>query len=92
MSTKIPKYLAGGYLHFCFGLHEIGCYQFVEGNECGLMVDVQNRSELVAALRRILQDANLRARLGANAWATAGQRFDAPKVRERFRGVIAQAA
>jgi hypothetical protein len=92
MSTKIPQYLTAGRPLLCYGPGEVASCRFVEKNKCGLVVGVQDQSELVAALRRILQDADLRTRLGAKAWATAKLIFDAPEVRERFRSVIAKAA
>jgi glycosyltransferase involved in cell wall biosynthesis len=91
ISTKIPQYMASGRPLLSYGPGEVASCCFIEKNECGLVVGVQDKSELITALRKLLQDSTLRARLGAKAWATAQQRFNAREVRERFRSVIAQA-
>jgi len=92
MSTKIPQYMAAGRPIFCYGPSEVASCSFIEENECGIVVGSQNRSELAAAMRCILQDASLRNRLGTKAWAIARQKFTSEDVRERFRDVIAQTA
>jgi len=92
MSTKIPQYMAAGRPIFCYGPGEVASCRFIERNECGLVIGLQNRSELVGALRRMLQDAGLRDRLGTKAWTIARQKFNAEDVRERFRKVMSLAA
>jgi glycosyltransferase involved in cell wall biosynthesis len=92
MSTKIPQYAAAGRPLLCYGPGEVASLRFIAENECGLVIGSQERSELIQALRRMLQDAELRNRLGRNAWTTARQKFDAAEVRGRFRSAIAQAA
>ena len=92
MSTKIPQYMAAGRPLLCYGPGEVASLRFVADNECGLVIGSQDRAKLVAALRRIVQDAGLRNRLGTNARTTARQNFGAEDVRARFRDLIAQAA
>ena len=92
MSTKIPQYMAAGRPLLCYGPGEVASMRFVADNECGLVIGSQAQSKLVAALRRIVQDAGLRKRLGTNAWTTARQNFGVEDVRARFRELISQAA
>jgi glycosyltransferase involved in cell wall biosynthesis len=91
ISTKIPQYAASGRPLLCYGPGEVASLRFVRENECGIVVGSQDRSELLAALRRILQNAELRSRLGTNAWTTARQKFNTAEVRVHFRDVIARA-
>jgi hypothetical protein len=92
MSTKIPQYMAAARPLLCYGPGEVASMRFVADNECGLVIGSQAQSKLVAALRRIVQDAGLRKRMGTNAWTTARQNFGAEDVRARFRVLISQAA
>lgn len=40
--------------------------QFVEGSNCGVVVDALNREEIVAAMHMLVKDAQMRATMGAN--------------------------
>jgi len=47
---------------------------------------------LTAALRRLLADASLRARLGAAARETVRARFDARRAAQRYRALFGEIA
>jgi glycosyltransferase involved in cell wall biosynthesis len=61
--------------------------EIVEHEVTGLLVDPRDDSALVAALRRLLDEPALRARLGAAARARAEERFDVSVMAQRLDAV-----
>lgn len=92
MSTKMSQYMSAGRPVLCFGPGEVASCRFVAENEFGVVAGSEQDGSLDEALRTILGSAELRARLGENAWAVARRRFDAVSVQEQFRAALAEAA
>lgn len=63
-----------------------GCRQAVAEGENGFLVPVKDASALASKIKLLLDDAALRARLGARGREIAEERFDVEKVIERLRG------
>ena len=63
-----------------------GCRQAVVEGENGFLVPVKNSGELASKIKLLLDDPELRARLGARGREIAEERFDVEKVIERLRG------
>jgi glycosyltransferase involved in cell wall biosynthesis len=61
----------------------------VEASGAGLMVEPDDGHGLVEAARRLLQDSDLRERLGTAGRAYAEKTFDISTVGDRFEEVIA---
>jgi glycosyltransferase involved in cell wall biosynthesis len=92
LSTKLPQYLAAGRPILAYAPAHLASCQHVEQCHSGLAVGVRDPARLRAALQRLLQDCELRERLGAAAWRAARNRHDIHSERERFRAVLADAA
>jgi glycosyltransferase involved in cell wall biosynthesis len=65
-----------------------GIPEAIEEGETGLMVDEHDLAGFTAALRTLLADPALTARLGAAARAIALQRFDIDKLHARLEAMI----
>ena len=63
--------------------------KIVEGSGAGVLVDPDDGEGLVAGARRLLDDAELRERLGAAGRAYAERKFDIRTITDRFEEVIA---
>jgi hypothetical protein len=91
ISTKIPQYLSSGTAIFAYGPRDLASMQYLECNDCGLVVSDQSPGVLGQELRRFIRDRDLRTQLGARARSVAVMYHDAHTVRERFRRVLANA-
>lgn len=71
--TKLFEYLSMGKAIVASRLGQIG--EIIEDEKSGLLVRAGDLGELVTALRRLADDAELRARLGASACQRASAKF-----------------
>jgi hypothetical protein len=92
MSTKMSQYMSAGRPVLCYGPGEVASCRFVTENEFGAVASSEQDGSLDEVLRTMLCNAELRERLGKNAWAVARRRFDAASVQEQFRAALAEAA
>jgi glycosyltransferase involved in cell wall biosynthesis len=66
--------------------------EIVRDGETGLLVPVGDSTALTAALARLVDDGELRARLGAAAARLVGERFDAAANAARLAQLLADVA
>jgi len=92
LSSKIPLYMACGLPILAYGPKGSGSNQYINSAGAGLMVEEENKTAVIAALRELALNAELRSRLGRRGRETADERHNAEKERERFRGVLEEAA
>jgi len=64
-----------------------GCREIVRHEDTGLLVPVKDVPALAAALKRLIEDKELRARLGGRARRAAAEEFSQELVAERTLGV-----
>lgn len=86
--TKASEYMISGTPVIVFAPSETAVSQFFEYHKCGLCVSENTSEALQKALSSLVSDVNLRIELSNNAFKIAEDRFDAIKVRERFRNMI----
>jgi len=76
----------------CAGARTGGIVDVIEDGANGLLFPPRDVPGLTAALRRLLADASLRARLGAAARETVRARFDARRAAQRYRALFGEIA
>lgn len=65
----------------------VGSRELITDGVDGLLVDINNREQLAHAMRRLMKDAVLRARLGRNAFSVA-RRYSLDSVVEKWDALV----
>ncbi|MCM2255435.1 MAG: glycosyltransferase [Vicinamibacteria bacterium] len=86
--TKLPDYLASGRPLLAHVPADTFVARYLRQHECGLLVDRDDPAALAAALRRLIEEPELRARLARNARARSRADFDADDARRAFQGLF----
>ena len=84
MPGKMGEYLASGRPILVHGPSDSFITSYFRHHECGLVVDENDPSQLARAIGSLLNDADLRKKLGARARHRAWTDFDHVKERARF--------
>lgn len=92
MPTKVPAYLACGLPVLAYGPGNTAQIRYAREVGWGLVVEHQDSQALADAMRRCLEDRDLRDRLVANARRAARKNHHVTEVRARFREALGQAA
>ncbi|MCC6126722.1 MAG: hypothetical protein IT426_17305 [Pirellulales bacterium] len=92
LSTKVPLYLAAGRPILAYGPGEINTCRYLAACNAGFVVGSRDPAALRAAIRQLCSSADLRRECGRRAWEQARLRHDEKIVRERFRGLLLEAA
>jgi glycosyltransferase involved in cell wall biosynthesis len=92
VSTKIPQYFAAGLPVFAYAPSEVASSRYVRDSNAGFVVGQKDPGLLRTAIQTLVQDSNLRAKLGSFGRQVALERHDEVKVRDRFRKVLARSA
>jgi glycosyltransferase involved in cell wall biosynthesis len=87
--SKVLSYLCAGRPLLAALPRDNLAAKVVEASGAGLMVEPDDAGGLVAGARRLLEDPDLRERLGAAGRAYAERTFDISSVGDRFEEVIA---
>jgi len=69
LSTKIPEYFAAGRCVLAYGPEDIGSIQYLKKYDAALVAC--NKDELMAKLKAVLEDSDLRTEMGARAYNMA---------------------
>ena len=85
---KIGEYLASGRPVLVHAPADSFVAWYFRQHECGVVVDENDPQKLAEALRRLLEDGDLRARLAARARVQAQKDFDLTGARARFFEIL----
>jgi glycosyltransferase involved in cell wall biosynthesis len=91
MPTKVPAYLASGVPVLVYGPADVAQVDYAARAGWGHVLAKRGVDGVTAALRDLLNDSDLRERLGSRALAAA-RNHDAAFVRPRFQSALRQAA
>ena len=89
MPGKMGEYLASGRPILVHAPPDSYIAWYFRHHECGLVVDQNDPAHLARAINSLLDDANLRHKLGTRARQRAEQDFDQVKERTRFIELVA---
>jgi len=84
MPTKATEYMISGTPILVYSHAESAVLQFFDKNRCGYCVSKHDKAALVTSLEHLMNDENLRKRLGTNAARLASELFDGEKMRRKF--------
>jgi len=88
MPGKMAEYLMAGRAVLAYGPVEVEQVRFVREHECAVVVTEHRVAALEEAIRSLVEDASLRARLARRARAVGLEVFDLRRVRADFEQVI----
>lgn len=91
-TTKLADYLASGRPTLVHAPKGSFPAWYAATHSCGLVVDTPSPTALAAALRLLVQDGNLRSRLGEAGLRMARAEFDAGVARRKLACVLGQVA
>jgi glycosyltransferase involved in cell wall biosynthesis len=92
MPTKVPSYLVSGTPILVYGPTGTAQVDYARSAGWGHVVDRQDRTALMTAIRRLAGDLALRQDLSATARRVAAERHDSATVRIGFQAALAAAA
>jgi hypothetical protein len=92
MPTKVPSYLVSGTPILVYGPSGTAQVDYARGAGWGHVVDRQDRTALMTAIRRLAGDLALRQDLSATARRVAADRHDSATVRTGFQSALAAAS
>jgi glycosyltransferase involved in cell wall biosynthesis len=92
MPTKVPAYLASGTPILAYGPPQIAQIQYASESGWAHVVSERAPDTLLQAIRDVLGNAALRARVAERALQVAAERHDIETVRPRFHALLAAAA
>jgi glycosyltransferase involved in cell wall biosynthesis len=92
MPTKVPSYLVSGTPILVYGPAGVAQVDYARKSGWGLVVDRQNRTALVTAIKTLAHDTGLRQRLSTTARRIAAERHDSAVVRTAFQSALAAAS
>jgi glycosyltransferase involved in cell wall biosynthesis len=92
MPTKVPAYLAAGSPILAYGPGEVAQIQYAAEAGWAHVLGERSPAKLEQAIRAVLDDVPLRARLAERSLRVAAERHDIERVRPRFQAVLAAAA
>jgi len=90
--TKATEYMLTGVPILVFAPEVTAVSRFFRQNICGHCLTENNPEAILNSLERLTNDSEYRNLLGQNAIKIALQKFDAEKVRLRFRETLTKAA
>jgi glycosyltransferase involved in cell wall biosynthesis len=91
-STKLPLYMSVGRPILAYGPAEGASIRHVARKNTGIVVSEKGVKYLVPALVRLSTNAGLRDEYGRAAWRQAKDLYAADQMRDRFGGVLTEAA
>jgi glycosyltransferase involved in cell wall biosynthesis len=86
--TKTGEYLASHRPILVHSPEDSWLSWYFREHDCGMVVDKSDPAELARALAQLLDDADLRRRLTANAWRRAEDDFNLDVAREHFLNLL----
>jgi hypothetical protein len=92
MPTKVPSYLVSGTPILVYGPAGTAQVDYARSAGWGHVVDRQDRTALMTAIKRLAGDPALRRELSATARCIAAERHDSATVRIGFQAALAAAA
>ena len=88
LSTKLPEYLASGRPLLGIGPQALASMTYIRECGAGLVVTEPGADAMMATVRRLARDPDLRAALGEAGWNAARSRHDGDTERKRFRTLL----
>ncbi len=89
VSTKIPEYLVSGRPILGFGPAEVASMKLLADNNIGFFISSEDSdSKITEKLSRLINDFELRKKLGTNGYEYATLNFDNEKVVERLMSLF----
>lgn len=92
MPTKVPEYLLTGVPVLVYGPSSIAQVDYAAKSEWGYIVSEAGQDKVTAALVELLENSDLRLKLGMTARALAVTNHDAGVVRSKFRAELRAAS
>ncbi len=92
MPAKIPAYLASGTPILVYGPPGVAQVDYAQAGKWGYVVSKKGVEYVETAIRRLMEDKKLRARIGAKAVKHAEEHHDASKLRPVFQQGLIRAA
>jgi glycosyltransferase involved in cell wall biosynthesis len=91
-STKLPLYMSVGRPILAYGPAEGASIRHVARKNIGIVVSEKGVEHLAPAVARLSANAGLRGQYGRAAWQQAKDLYAADQMRDRFGGVLTEAA
>lgn len=88
MPTKASEYMISGTPILVYTPPQAAVSEFFRLNECGYCLTTQGRYEIIAAIRNLIEDEQLRIKISRNAVSLARERFEAVKVSTEFQKLL----
>lgn len=88
MPTRATEFMVSGTPVLVYGPSELAVTEYARNEKWGEVVSERNRKQLVQTLIRLIDDQDLREKLGRRAQQLAIHRHDAVLVREAFRKAL----
>jgi glycosyltransferase involved in cell wall biosynthesis len=88
MPTKASEYMISGTPILVYSAEETAVTNFFFKNQCGYCVTRQGVNEIREAIKYLISDERYRHVISGNAVSLACEKFDAVRVRERFRDTL----
>jgi glycosyltransferase involved in cell wall biosynthesis len=92
MPTKVPSYLVSGTPILVYGPSGVAQVEYARRCGWGEVVDRQGTGPLVAGLKRLIENKELRRRLSRRAREVAAERHDAATIRTQFQAALIRTA
>lgn len=90
MPTKVSEYMISGTPVLLYAPKETAISKFFTSNDCGCCVNDRCNTEIIKALRLLINDEDYRKRISHNAVSLAVEKFDIKKVREKFQQFLTE--
>ena len=91
MPTKASEFMVSGTPVLIYGKEDLAITEFAQKEKWGYTVSERNIELLKQGLIKLMEDQSLRERLGRRAHELAVRNYDAIRVRESFRHILASA-
>jgi len=88
MPTKASEYMISGTPVLVYASPETAVSKFFSENDCGYCIEKQGTAEIRNGLSVLIENEDLRRKLGNNAKMVARRRFDSQNVRNDFQNLL----
>lgn len=88
MPTKASEYMISGTPVLVYASPETAVSKFFSENDCGYCIEKQGTAEIRNGLSVLIENEELRRKLGNNAKMVARRRFDSQNVRNDFQNLL----
>jgi glycosyltransferase involved in cell wall biosynthesis len=88
MPTKASEYMISGTPVLVYAPKETAVSRFFSQNDCGYCLTSQSQGEIIKAIQFLISNEEYRKRISRNAVNLAKEKFDAEKVRKKFKETL----